>query len=347
MIIKSFKIAAPKRFEVYMENLEVKPNELLVKIEKATICKADIRYYLGDRNRKILDLKYPMSLLHETVGTVLKNNSNKQIQVGEKVVLIPILVPNPSQGEGVPYWNASLGENYHPHAKFASSNCDGFSKEMVCIPDNNVQKTSKQLAEKEAVFMELISVALASIRRIGPLFGQKVAVWGDGVLGYILCCVLKKMNVQKVICVGKHREKLDKFPADANYYIKDPKLKEEDIDTAFECVGGHGSQSAIDQIIDTVSVGAAIVLTGVSEQPINVNTRRILEKGLSIFGSTRSTYEDFKVAAELLEDDIFKDQIAKLVLGHVDIHNINDFYDAFELEIANKELGKYILNFRL
>ncbi|MFR7738054.1 MAG: hypothetical protein ACLU0V_10565, partial [Eggerthella lenta] len=50
------------------------------------------------------------------------------------------------------------------------------------------------------------------------------------------------------------------------------------VDHAFECCGGDGSASAIDQIIDVIKPEGTVSLLGVSETPIPVNTRMVLEK---------------------------------------------------------------------
>ena len=49
-------------------------------------------------------------------------------------------------------------------------------------------------------------------------------------------------------------------------------------DHAFECVGGKGSQSAVNQIIDLISPEGTVSLMGVSEYPIEINTRLVLKK---------------------------------------------------------------------
>ena len=58
--------------------------------------------------------------------------------------------------------------------------------------------------------------------------------------------------------------------------------------------GGKGSQQAIEQIINIINPEGSIALLGVSELPIQVNTRMVLEKGLTIIGSSRSGLKDFE-----------------------------------------------------
>ena len=50
------------------------------------------------------------------------------------------------------------------------------------------------------------------------------------------------------------------------------------IDHAFECVGGAASQQAINQIIDHIQPEGTISILGVSEYPVPINTRMVLEK---------------------------------------------------------------------
>ena len=50
-------------------------------------------------------------------------------------------------------------------------------------------------------------------------------------------------------------------------------------DHAFECAGGEGSTSAIDFVIEHIQPQGTLMLMGVSEHPVPVFTRNVLEKG--------------------------------------------------------------------
>lgn len=357
MLSKGFKIVAPNTFEIYYEEINIKENEALVKIDMAAICKADLRYFLGLRSERILGLKYPMRLLHEAVGTVLKDPTNT-FKDGDIVVLVPNITECSIDGESCncnlykdmnncPLKRSSLGENYCPNAKFASSNMDGFSCEYISFPVTNIIPVSKAVSKEVAVFAELTSVAMAALRRVRELDNKVIAIWGDGIVGYILAAVLKNKTNSQVIVIGKHEEKLEKFPADKYYLVGQSSLKDLSIDIAFECVGGNGSQGAINEIIDSINIGGEIVLTGVSEKNIEINTRKILEKGLMITGTTRSTIEDFKESVELMKDSSYSKDIEALIKDIKVISSISDYYQVFEEETENKSLGKSIMRFSI
>lgn len=346
MLSKGFKVVSPKTFELDIENIELNNKEVLVRIDYGAICKADIRYYLGERDKKILGLKYPMRLIHEAVGTVLKDESGT-FNNGQSVVLVPNIC---SCRECKFDKKEEIGENYCPKAKFASSNIDGFSSEIISYSSSNLVEFNDNLIKKEiAVFSELISVAIAATRRIKNLDNKKIAIWGDGILGYILCNVIKFSSCNSEISVvGKKVEKINKFMfADNKYLVGDKNLLNKNFDILFECVGGSAAEFAINEMIECSSFNGNIILTGVSENGIKINTRRILEKGIVLTGSTRSNVNDFRKAIDLLNIECFKDSIEKLIISINDVSSIVDYYNIFDIESKNKELGKNLIKFKL
>ena len=73
------------------------------------------------------------------------------------------------------------------------------------------------------------------------------------------------------------------------------------MDHAFEAVGGRASGQVIAQIIDHINPEGTIAILGVSEDPVTINTRMVLEKGLRILGTSRSGREDFLGLVDLYE----------------------------------------------
>jgi len=348
MLGKSYKIVEPRRFDLYIDDIICNEGEAVVRIEYASICKADLRYYLGARDKRTLGFKYPMNLLHEAVGTIVLDKT-QTFNIRDKVVLVPNIVPKGLKNCLSCICNIKeLGENYCPHSKFASSNYNGFSREYVNYPIKNLVPIPENIDLQVATFSELISVAISICRRFNLKGNETIGIWGDGVLGYILCVVIRYMySNAKVVVVGKHESKLKQFPAHTYYISGDKRMIKENISVAYECVGGKASSFAINEIVDCILAGGSIILTGVAEEKVEINTRKILEKGLSLYGATRSKISDFKKAVILLQNDNFRRDISKLLLNEIQIRNIVDFYDAFESELSNKALGRYILKFNV
>lgn len=342
MFSKNFKVVQPKVFEQFYDIVDKKDNYILIKIDSAMICKADIRYYNGERDKRILGMKYPMSLIHEAIGTIVKGDEEKY-KVGDRVVLIPNFVSEKHDKNKCKICSdKKLGENYCEEAKFSSSNVDGFSREYIAYPSEYVLKLPQRELIDEYVFLELISVCVAAIRRYGDIYKENVAVYGDGILGYIMASLLTFVFKCNVTVIGKHKEKLDKVTFAKTLFYGE---KISRFNIVFECVGGKGSESAINSAIDNIEVGGSVVLMGVSEEYISINTRKVLEKGIMILGSSRSSKDDFAFAIECLDNIEFRKSIKMLIIDEVEINDIKDFYDAFEREANNKNIGREILKF--
>ena len=158
---------------------------------------------------------------------------------------------------------------------------------------------------------------------------------------YIL---LTKKYHKHITVFGLNDDKLKSFK-DADVAKFDSYLGEE-FDTLIECVGGRGSEIAINQMINLSQIGADLILMGVSENNVCINTRKILEKGICLKGVTRSTNLDFIEVSKLLNDKSVQDDLKPLVLSTGKISSVNDVYKFYEMEINNtKIIGKNIMKF--
>lgn len=342
MFVKSYKITEPKCFEIFVEDIE--EDKVLVRPEYLAVCKADIRYYLGNRERTVLKRKFPMSLVHEGIGIVARDRSGA-FKAGQRVVMIPC---EKAECDGTKCSTCVrtydyLKDNYCPKSKFRSSNADGFSKEMINIDGEYILPIPDSVGV-EAVFSELISVGCCALRRAG-LWDKKVSeisVWGDGIMGYIIALVARYGLNAKVNVIGVNKEKLRMFDFAEAYLASDVERLPQ-TEACIEAVGGNNSAVAINQAIDACFSGGTIVLCGVSGENAPINTRMVLEKGLSLLGSTRSDIVDFRKAIELLEIDSFREKILRLVEGVDVVDDIRKYYEAFENASRSDSLGKRII----
>ncbi len=73
-----------------------------------------------------------------------------------------------------------------------------------------------------------------------------------------------------------------------------------------------------------------MLLLGVSEEPVPVNTRMVLEKGLTLLGRSRSGRKDFLEAAEILDgDEVLRMRMKSLISDVVNVYGVNDIHRAF------------------
>jgi ribitol-5-phosphate 2-dehydrogenase len=337
MLNTVYRLVAPRRFEVEFSDITLSEDVVIVRPTHLSICHADQRYYQGLRTENVMKEKLPMALVHEGIGSVIWDGMG-QYKAGERVVMIP----NTPLKEDL-----YIAENYRLDSKFRGSGYDGFMQDMIAMRRDRVVRLPDNINPFVAAFIELVSVSVHAIRRFDQIAHDQrrcVGIWGDGNLGYITALLFKTMFPQVQLYVfGLNKGKLLDFSfADETFEVtKIPKGLT--IDHAFECVGGEGSQRAINQIIDEINPEGTISILGVSENSVAVNTRMMLEKGLRMFGSSRSGRVDFEETIALYQSSMEIEEYLQNIIGAViDVNTMEDMNRAFELDRQNS-FGKTIM----
>lgn len=337
MLNTVYRLMAPKRFEVAFENEEIKKNMVIVRPTYLSVCHADQRYYQGQRPVEVLEQKLPMALIHEAVGTVVYSG-DEDITVGQRVVLIPNV---PTEQDDI------IAENYLRSSHFRSSGYDGFMQELVYTTADRILPLPEELPDETASFTELVSVGFHAVKRL-LMFShgrrERIGIWGDGNLGYITALLIKKLLPETVVTVcGVNAEKLSNFTFVDETMLTSEVPENNSFDHAVECVGGIGSESAIEQIVDCIQPEGTIALLGVSELPPKLPTRMVLEKGLRLFGSSRSGRQDFEELLKLYhQHDDIPEYLTSLVNEVVKVRGLYDIPRAFEKD-AVKQMGKIVI----
>ncbi|MCR1834281.1 ribitol-5-phosphate dehydrogenase [Oceanobacillus caeni] len=341
MINQVYRLVSPRQFEISYNDKSIISDDVVIRPSYLSICAADQRYYTGTRGKEAMKQKLPMALIHEAVGEVVFDPTG-ELKVGTKVVMVPNA---PTQTD--PF----IGENYLPSSKFRSSGYDGFMQDYVFLKHDRIVELPEDMNLEVAAFTELVTIAthcLSRFEKKAHLRRETIGVWGDGNLGYIACLLLKKLYPgSKVYIFGKTGYKLNHFSF-VDEAIKIDEIPEDlKIDHAIECAGGKGSQYAVEQIIDHINPEGTICLLGVSEYPIEVNTRMVLEKGLTLLGSSRSGAHDFQQTVNIYKE--YPDVINYLstLIGEVhDVRKLSEATDAFESDLSNS-WGKTIMRWMI
>lgn len=341
MLNTIYRLIAPRKFEIEFSDINLDADKVIVRPTHLSICNADQRYYQGKRAPEILAKKLPMALIHEGIGKVVHDASG-EFKPGEYVVMIPN-----TPVEEDPY----IAENYLRSSKFRASGFDGFMQDNVVMGRDRIVRLPEGIDKDVAAFTEIISVGYHAVDRFIKFSHERrehVAVWGDGNLAFIVALILRyRLPDSQIYVMGKNQDKLEMFSfADKTFHISDIP-QDITIDHAFECVGGEGSPKAIEQIIDLIKPEATISLLGVSENPVPVNTRMILEKGLRLFGSSRSGRKDFEnTVAFFKEHPETVGYLSNIVGQVVDVKKIEDAHTAFKLDMQ-KSFGKIVMHWNI
>lgn len=329
MLNHSYRLFSPKQVRIDIVEENLKDNEIIVRPTYLSICAADKRYFFGLRKPEVLKKKLPMALIHEAVGEVIYDPKGV-LKKGSRVVMIP----------NTPYEKSDvIKENYLRSSKFKSSGIDGFMQSFVCISRDRVIEY-KKIPDRVAVLLELLSVSMNALEHFYNYSHKRkltIGVWGAGNVGLCTSLVLKYTYPDaKIVVFDADSSKLNYLPFVDETYLVNDIPDDLTVDHAFECVGGQKCENAINQIIDIINPQGTIALLGVSENNVPINTRMVLEKGLTLIGNSRSSYEDFAASIDFLEkypDAI--DYLTNIISEEITINDVTDITKAFEASVNN------------
>lgn len=328
MINYIYQLINPNLISIKFTEIEF-TKQVLIRPRYMSICHADQRYFLGLRDPKILKKKLPMALIHECWGEVLIDKANI-FEVGEKVVLIPNISNNKEN---------FLYENYDKHSSFLSSGQDGFMREMINLTHDQVV-SFKDIDDKIVAITEFVSVAVHAVTRfniVAHIRRNRIGIWGDGSLAYVVACVLNSLYPSCDLCVIGHNEsKLEQFSFVKENYLAHELPNDFEVDHAFECCGGEGSYYAMIDIIKSINPQGTIILMGVSENEVSIDTRTTLEKGLVLLGCSRSGRKDFEQALELMKNINFQNRLTAIIYEASPVRTIEDIYQVFAIDRNTK-----------
>lgn len=337
MLNTVYRLTQPRKIEIEFSEIDIFSSDVIVRPRYLSICHADQRYFQGNRDAKVLAQKLPMALIHEAVGEVV-HAPDGSFRPGDMVVMIP---NTPIETDDI------IAENYLRSSKFRASGFDGFMQEYVQMPSDRLVLLPEGIDPTVAAFTEIVSVSVHAISRFDKIAHSRrdvIGIWGDGILSYMTSLFFKKMYPEsKVYVFGIVPKKLADFTFVDETFLTTQIPEGLKIDHAFECVGGNASQIAINQIIDYINPEGTISILGVSEYPVPINTRMVLEKGLRIFGSSRSGREDFRKTVGLYEKhpDIVE-RLGRMVGEVKHVRSIKDIMEAFDFDIQNP-FGKTVM----
>lgn len=351
---RSLRLTHPHHVEEMTMDRTVTEGFVVIEPTLASICHADLRYFGGLRKPEVLARKLPMALLHEGIGKVVGGSS--KLQAGQRVAIVPnlpgYLLNGVKHDECCPACKGDIPENYCYNGKFLGSTIDGIAQSRLVIPEACAIPIPDSIPDDIAVLAELCSVSYRAIRPVADLLDSaQVAVFGDGPVGFLTAAMLHYafgVSTERLTVFGAIQEKLEHFT-----FARTEMVQEYDfqggwkVDVVLECTGGRFSESAINQGIDLLLPGGHLIAMGVSEELVPINTRDVLEKGITIHGSSRSSHSDFRKVLEVMQQEECQETLRQLVPDdYIPVSKAEDFAGAMESALAHRDWKKMYLDFR-
>lgn len=322
---------------------EIKPDEVLVKMEYCGICGSDVAYfrYGGIGRRKVT---FPYVLGHECTGEVQAIGSEvTNVAVGDKIVMEP--------GLGCGHCEYCMTGRYNlcEDMKFmATPPYNGAFKRYMAYPARGCFKLPESVSTLEGAMIEPLAVGIHAARR-GEVDNSKIVlITGSGCIGLMTLMACKARNAQKIIVTDVFDNRLEKArELGADYTIN---AKDEDVVARVrELTNGNGADivfetagrpETIAQNVFNVRRGGVIVQVGTTATPVPYQFNELGK----IEADIRSVFRYrniFPLAIKLLE----KGAIDLKAVGP-NIFDFEDVAEAFDTAInKGNEVVKCILKF--
>lgn len=346
-----FSLVKPGVIEEVSKTRDIPDGWVVVEPTFTSICHADLRYFAGLRRPEALAKKLPMALLHEGIGVVKQSRSDK-FSEGDRVVVVPnipgqILHPEIKQKSGVPV-------NYSKGNAFLGSGYDGMAQSRLVHPEECLVLIPEEIPNEVAVLSELSSVSHHAISHVKEKLmnpDTRVALFGDGPVGYFTAVMLKYLygvDADRFVVFGAADDKLAHFTfaRTANVLTYDFTSSDEKFDVLIECTGGKFSESALNQAIEIADSLADIIFMGVTEELVPLDTRDILEKGITAHGSSRSSTVDFEAVVEGMRKPEYQAALTKILPEKIsEVSNGEDFRKVMAKFVENPGWNKTVMHF--
>lgn len=319
LIPKTMRAALLQKYYAPLDLVDVpvpnpKDDEVLVKIEASGLCFTDVHIWKGEHAPPAL----PLIMGHEGVGRVVALGPNaSRLKIGDRV--------------GIGYVHSACGhcrdcltggENYCPDFDATGYSIQGCFAEYVCLRDQWANKIPNGITPVEAAPLMCAGAAsYASIKKTEVQAGDTVAIFGMGGLGQYAVQIAKLMGL-RIIAVDISTKKL----ATAKELGADETVTAGDQagENIIALGGAHGCVNfapVVDtwpMMLEACNARARIVLTGVPAGEMAFYTYQVVERGITVVGSSASNRQEMNELLTLVTNGKVKG-----VINEVPFDDIN------------------------
>ena len=317
---------------------EIGINDVLVKIQKTSICGTDVHIYEWDQWAQ-KTIKTPLTIGHEFVGTIEKIGDNvTDFEIGDLV-----------SGEGHVVCgrcrNCLAGRRHLCNDPTCIGiNRDGAYAEYLRIPVTNVWYCDKKISTDVLSCFDPLGNAVHTVLTY-DLVGEDVLITGAGPIGCMAVGVAKQVGARYIVVTDVNPYRLDiakKMGATLALDVRTDKLEnaqkklgmKEGFDIGMEM---SGNPTALQSMLSNMAHGGKIAILGILP-PTEIDWNFVVFNGLTIKGIYgRKMYETWY-------------KVTMLIQGGLDIEPVithrfhyTEFEKGFEVMMSGRS-GKVILD---
>ena len=248
----------------------------------------------------------------------------------------------PGQACGICRYCLAGRENLCEEMRIIGFHSDGGFASTVIVPRDSLIPVADGLDPRLVTFAEPVACVLNGLARTKPAAGERVIIYGGGVLGMIAALACRELDC-RVTVIEKSAEKIARIRAlcDKNCISLGKDTTEADFDLAINCCAGH---IAFCQCITKLQKGGRLCyFSGLDKnEEIGTNLLNLLHyKELEVFGSYGPKRADMVSAVAFCRRQA--DNLAPLIAGVVHPLEVESVLPQI---LAGNAL-KYIVDFSL
>lgn len=318
---------------------EIGVNDVLIKIQRTSICGTDIHIYKWDDWAQ-KTIPVPMAIGHEFMGEIAKVGKEvTRLQVGQKV-----------SGEGHIVCgfcrNCRAGSRHLCiHTIGTGVNRPGCFAEYLSLPASNVFVIPEGVNDDHASVLDPLGNAVHTALSF-DLTGEDVLVTGAGPIGIMAAAVAKHVGARNVVITDLNDYRLDlakKLGIKNAVNVKQTKLDDvmkelkmtEGFDVGLEM---SGAPAGLNDMIRTSKNGAKLALLGILPKDTQIEWNQVIFKGLFLKGVYgREMFETWYKMCAMLQSGLDIDAI------FTHRFPIQEFEKGFEV-MASGNSGKVLLD---
>jgi threonine 3-dehydrogenase len=264
---------------------EIGPNDVLIKVRKASICGTDIHIWNWDAwSQKTI--KVPMVIGHEFMGEIAKLGAEVVgFQVGDRV-----------SGEGHITCghcrNCRAGKRHLCRNTLGLGvNRPGCFAEYVSLPAFNVFRVPKEIPDEIASFFDPLGNAVHTALSF-DLVGEDVLITGAGPIGVMAAAISRHVGARHVVVTDVNPFRLElarKMGATRAVDVRTQTLGDvmrslgmtEGFDVGME-MSGNGQ--AFRDLLGVMNHGGRVAILGIPPAEVSIDWNQIIFKGLVLKG---------------------------------------------------------------
>jgi threonine 3-dehydrogenase len=264
---------------------EIGPNDVLIKVRKASICGTDIHIWNWDAWSQNT-IKVPMVIGHEFMGEIAKLGAEVTgFQVGDRV-----------SGEG--HITCGHCRNCRAGKRHLCRNTMGLGvnrpgcfAEYVALPAFNVFRVPKEIPDDIASFFDPLGNAVHTALSF-DLVGEDVLITGAGPIGVMAAAISKHVGARHVVVTDLNPYRLElarKMGATRAVDVKTETLFDvmqslgmtEGFDVGMEM---SGSGPAFRDMLAVMNHGGRVAILGIPPNEVSIDWNQVIFKGLVLKG---------------------------------------------------------------